>query len=75
MATTIDIPCPKCGHLVMANYLEVGLHELLFLKFMRSSFRVECTCGLRKTYYLVSAEKLARMYEPPAVTTENENEA
>lgn len=62
MASTIDIPCPKCGQLVMCDYLKGGLHDLMFFKFMRSSFRVDCRCGFRKTYRFVSVQTLEKMY-------------
>ena len=62
MATTIDIPCPKCGVLVSCDYLKGWLHDFMFFKLMRSSFKVDCTCGFKKTYFLISASKLEKMY-------------
>ena len=64
MATTIDIPCPKCGELVMCDSPKGIFHDLMFFQFMRSSFRVDCSCGFKKTYRFISAEALEKMYLP-----------
>ena len=69
MATTIDIPCPKCGELVYGDYLKGRIHEFLFLTLMRTSFRVACPCGFKKTYWFLSPRQMAKLYEAESART------
>ena len=65
MATTIDIPCPKCGYYVTCGYRSGWFHDSVYLMFARRiSFCLECRCGFRKIYWFVSPSKLAKMYAP-----------
>ena len=66
MATTIDIACPKCGNLVYCDYFKGRFHEFIFFKLMRTSFRIYCGCGFKKTYWFLSPSQMERMYETPA---------
>ena len=70
MATTIDIPCPKCGELVCCDYLKGWFHEFMFFRLMRTSFRLDCPCGMKKTYFFLSPSKLESMYGPEDNETE-----
>ena len=66
MATTIDIPCPKCGELVYCDYLKGLFHDFMFFKLMRTSFRVDCSCGFKKTYWFLSPSRMENMYKRPS---------